>query len=372
MSLKPKDLGVTNKELTVDQVAKILKTNIPKQSKAPVTQYLQLLVKYFQSLSPKIKEEIIEVYTTNKKKIAPHLADIKNDFGEIIGGMATISQQLLKEFYKNQNFSKGKVEYPVASNEPLKDYSIIVGKTQYIISAKVAGAVSNTVKPQDIIKLIQTSKVIDKGRKKTLTETLEYKILETLGVESTLYGPGLALAMFKDKAKAKQKNAMTKHIPINKFPGVSEYKTEFAKISEEVNTSKKTSTIYTGKIMNNIIASSQFKAYGKTHGVNFNSVRWADLILFFEYVLQNASKDTPKALDFGALFIDAITSQVHYIKMQLNTTTGLPEFEAHASVKPPTGKVISNFKADDMFLRSKSSKYKDGRYRLKDKVGIQT
>jgi hypothetical protein len=53
-------------------------------------------------------------------------------------------------------------------------------------------------------------------------------------------------------------------------------------------------------------------------------------------------------------------------------TFGIPKFEAYASVRTNKGKGISNFDAGSIYIRSKSSMYKDGRYRLKDKMGIQT
>lgn len=118
-----------------------------------------------------------------------------------------------------------------------------------------------------------------------------------------------------------------------------------------------------------MLKSKPFLAYSSTRGVG-SPVTWADIVLFAEYSLEKISRS--KVLDFGQLFIDAITSQVHYVKLSIDGSSGIPKFEAYASVTTGKGKTISNMDAGSIFMRSKSSMYKDGRYRLKDKMGIQT
>lgn len=371
MSLKPKDMIKTNTKLSVDDVVSQLKKNIPKQSKEPVRKYLELIVEHFVKPTTTSTENIKKHYAANKTDINKEMNSIKTDFGEIIGGVATVNQELLKPFYSKINFKTGQLDYPTAANEPLKDYSVHVNKTEYVISAKIAGATSNTVKPQDILMLIEKSKVLSPKRKKDLAGSVEYKMLQILQEENTSRGSAAALSYFKEKASSQLKTKLGRHIDVSKIPSQSNFKSEFSNISENINVGKKTSKTYTGTAYKGIISSTKFKSYGQTHNVDFKNVTWADLVLYFDYVIQNASKDTPKALDFGQLFIDAITSQVHYIKLTVDSS-GVPIFTAHASVTPPGGKNISNFNAKDIYIRSKGSKYKDGRYRLKDKLGIQT
>jgi hypothetical protein len=371
MSLKPKDMIITNKIVSVNELTKQLNANISKNSKDPVQAYLELLVDHFNKPTTQSKEEIKKHYVANKTEINGHMSTIKNDFGEILGGIATVNQELLKKFYPTVSFkTKGTLEYPTAANEPLKDYSVYVDKQEYIISAKIAGATSNTVKPQDIVALIEKSRALTAKRKKEIQSTLEYSILKILQDENILRGPGAALSYFKDNAPASLKTRMEKHIIVSAIPSVAVFQIEFASISTNISVGKGTSNPYRGEAYKNIIKSTKFKEYGKTHGVG-KIVNWADIVLYFEYVIQNASKKDPKVLDFGQLFIDAITSQIHYIKLSIDSS-GVPTFDAHVSVKPPGGKNISNFNTKDIYLRSKSSKYKDGRYRLKDKIGIQT
>lgn len=375
MKLQPKDLGITNKKIKLSQlktqVSKALSKN--KELNRPTKAYLDLLIDYFHKPDAKIEKKIASLYETNKKELASTIAAVKTDFGEVLGGMACLSQKLMKTFFPSVNFSNGEIFYPPKQNEPLTDYSIFVGKTQYNISAKIAGGTSNPVKPQDIITLIDNSKVIPKDRLKAIKNSLEYNLLKILGENSTLLGSGLALCTFKEKASQSQKTKMEKYVPMSTIPSVSDFMSEFEDINTKINTQQYTSKIYSGKKFDKMISSAAFKNYAKTHQTDLRRVTWADLVLFFEYVIEKSSKDKSKAIDIGDLFIDAITSQVYYVKLDFNTKTGLPEFEVMASVRQGnSGKTISNFKAEDLFIRSKSSKYKDGRYRLKDKIGVQT
>lgn len=370
INVKPANLIQTNKVISVGQVAGDLNKNIPKNTVDPVKTYLQLLTKLYTSPTKGIEKQITDHYVANKKEINAEMSSIKNDFGEILGGIAAVNKNLLTKFYSDVNFTRGSLEYPTAQNEPLKDYSIFVGKTEFIISAKIAGTTSNTVKPQDIMGLIDRSRQISAERKRELKNTIEYKVLDILGKENTVKGPLKALSYVCSHLKdSKKKTALKTMLDLDKFPSSGAVDGELAKVSANINTSKKTSNPYKGTTFKSLLSSKPFLAYSSTRGVG-SPPTWADIVLFAEYTLEKMSK--AKILDFGQLFIDAITSQVHYVKLSIDGLTGIPKFEAYASVKPNKGKPISNFEAGSIFMRSKSSMYKDGRYRLKDKMGIQT
>lgn len=370
INLKPANLITTNKIVSVRKITGELQKNIPENSDDPITTYLQLVLQMYSSPSKNIEKQIKEHFTKNKQKILVEMSSIKNDFGEILGGIAAVNQNLLGKFYNNVNFSGSSLEYPLAQNEPLKDYSIFIGKTEYVISAKISGATSNTVKPQDILKLIDKSSSISAKRKNELKSSLEYQVLDILGTENTLKGPLKALSYVCSNLKdTKKKAALKSIIDVASVPTTGLIQGELAKITQNVNTSKKTSNAYEGKTFAKILKSKQFAAYSSTRGIG-DPPTWADIVLFSEYCLEKMSRS--KVLDFGQLFLDAITSQVHYIKLSVDNSSGIPTFEAYASVKPSNGKTISNFNAESIFMRSKSSMYKDGRYRLKDKMGIQT
>lgn len=235
VNIKPANLIQTNKIITVGQVTTDLNKNIPKNTDDPVKTYLQLLVKMYASPTKTIEKQIREHYTANKKEINAEMSAIKNDFGEILGGIATINQNLLSKFYAGVNFSGGKLEYPTAQNEPLKDYSVFVGKTEYVISAKIAGATSNTVKPQDIMGLISRSNFIPPKRKKDLADSIEYKVLDILGKENTVKGPLKALAYVCNNIKdAKKKTALKAIIDLTTFPTTAAIESEMTKITSNI------------------------------------------------------------------------------------------------------------------------------------------
>lgn len=369
-NLKPANLITTNKVVSVQKITSDLNKNIPENSEDPITTYLKLLVEMYSSPSKNTEKQIKDHYGKNRQKINAEMSSIKNDFGEILGGIATVNQNLLNKFYSKINFTGGNLEYPIAQNEPLKDYSVFVGDKEFIISAKISGATSNTVKPQDIMKLIDKSFTMSAQSKKDLQNTLEYKVLDILGTENTLKGPVKAIAYICTHLKDnKKKMALRTIIDVVSFPNLGSAEGELSKINQNVNTSKKTSNPYKGKTFAGILKSKQFAAYAASRSVG-DPPTWADIVLFCEQAIEKMTKT--KILDFGELFLDAITSQVHYVKLSVDTSTGIPKFEAYASVKLDKGKKISNFDAGSIYMRSKSSMYKDGRYRLKDKMGIQT
>jgi hypothetical protein len=245
INLKPAKLITTNKIVPVSKVVTDLNKNIPKNSDEPVTTYLKMLIDMYTTPSKAAEKKIKDYYAANKKAITADMSKIKNDFGEILGGIAAVNRNLLAQFYPTTNFVKGSLEYPTAQNEPLKDYSIHVGGKEYIISAKIAGATSNTVKPQDVMKLINQSSAITAQRKKELFSTIEYKVLDILGQENTMCGPIKALSYLCHNVKdVKKKKALEAYIDVKSFPEPSSVLSDLLKINANINTSQQTSNPY--------------------------------------------------------------------------------------------------------------------------------
>lgn len=118
---------------------------------------------------------------------------INNDFGEVLGPLAVVKKKLLP-----LSMSTTKVFIPGRSNEPLLDYKLIATKgsdiTVYKISAK-SGDTTNTLKPGDVIKLIdEEHKILSKHKNSD-----EYKVLKLLAENSWKEGPIKALAHLKSK-----------------------------------------------------------------------------------------------------------------------------------------------------------------------------
>lgn len=111
------------------------------------------------------------------------LSTINNDFGEVLGPLAVRSRNLLPLAGKAIVFIPGR------SNEPLLDYKITDSKKQWKISAK-SGETTNTLKPGDVIQLIEEDGTTDKNfYYKKWKKTPQYNVIKILSEGSTKQGP---------------------------------------------------------------------------------------------------------------------------------------------------------------------------------------
>ena len=115
------------------------------------------------------------------------ISTVNNDFGELLGPLSIQSRNLLPI-----NFSEAKIFIPGRSNEPLLDYRIEDSTKEYKISAK-SGETTNTLKPGDVVKLIQDNPKW-KGK-------IEFDILEILNDNGWKQGPIEACFYLKQKGK---------------------------------------------------------------------------------------------------------------------------------------------------------------------------
>ena len=111
---------------------------------------------------------------------------IQNYYAEVIGPIACIHRGILAGIVPTSGLSSANIYMPPDS-EKLYDYKLIVGKNEYLISAKTAKGISNQVKPQFV-----TSITLQSGKLGTLATTKEFRLLEILGsstvVAGALYG----------------------------------------------------------------------------------------------------------------------------------------------------------------------------------------
>lgn len=119
---------------------------------------------------------------------------INNDFGEILGPIAIQANGLLPIDYKS-----AVVKVPGRSNEPLLDYKITDKNKEYKISAK-SGTTTNTLKPGDVISLVEADKSLAKKWKKTP----QFKVLEILNEGTTKQGPIDAAVWLKNNGYEKE------------------------------------------------------------------------------------------------------------------------------------------------------------------------
>ena len=146
----------------------------------PLKSYLRLLVEYWSGTAAaggKIKKLYPAI-----KDIIP-INDINKDFSEVLGPLAVIKHNILAGT-GHRVTATSPIFIPVRPNEPLMDYKV----GTVVISAK-SGTTTNTVKPADILGLLQKqSSLITKYK-----PTKEYQILQILLENPALLGPVAAV-----------------------------------------------------------------------------------------------------------------------------------------------------------------------------------
>lgn len=189
--------GITDVQIPLSQYAEKVEQGIKNTDKldSKQKQLLLALLKYHVTFSS-ADLTVLKRTFASLKDVLP-LSTINNDFGEVLGPLA-----ILKKKFLPINVRTCSVFLPSRSNEPLLDYKIYdrEKKTEYKISAK-SGDTTNTLKPGDVLMLIDES---DKMKKKHQS-TDQYKVLKLLKENSWKEGPILALNYLKDKNFAEAK-----------------------------------------------------------------------------------------------------------------------------------------------------------------------
>lgn len=186
--LQPRDFGIIGSNyLTPEQIYSKVDSVLSKDRSLslPVKNYAKYLLEY--SMGSKAKN------TSNMKLIDnTSMNNIMKNYTEVIGALSAINLGLFKSLNIS---SKSLINFPAAQNEPLLDYSVKDGSKVYKISAK-AGKTTNTLKPADIVSIIdKTKSLYDKWSSRP-----EYKVMYALNEGSMVGGTLLACAqLIQDK-----------------------------------------------------------------------------------------------------------------------------------------------------------------------------
>ena len=282
-AIKPQNFSLDGIHLSVDDIQKLVKKNMGdiQELKDVIKEYLIFLTQ------ATAKPNSSMTFKHFDKILVGELKGIAKNFGEVLSGIAVLSNSKL---FPNLNIKKtDKVFFPKSLTEGLYDFSItgnVAGKVKekYLFSVKamLKGGSPNTVKPEDIIRLINNSS----KAKKTWGETHQYKILKILGEQSIRYGPLEAIKYLISK-NIKLDNAL---VPKDMQKRFESYKT----VSQ----------------IDNLIKQDQKKRSKKVD----------DLLKGAENFIEYISRTR---LDFTQLFLDAINSQVYYIIVRDMGTSGV-------------------------------------------------
>lgn len=314
-SLKPQAFNVKDQQYSFSVYKKTVLDSIEnrKDLSAELRLYLLDLFDYHAGGSTS-KQKLVKTFSKVKGSIP--LSSINKDFGEVVGPVAILENNLFSKVKVNLSKGSSKIYVPPRPNEPLMDYAIIVGDKQYTISAK-SGDSTNTVKPDAIINLLaKNDKILKKWQK-----TDQYKILSILNQESGKEGPVKAVAAL------------------------------YPKIISPAAAASFTSTDYDKDLFADFIKNNLYLKMKKNPTV---------LEISYEAEKVIYEKTRSGELDMNDIFADAIENKVYYVKFAINNT-GVGEFDL--IVADDIRKVKSGRKA---FLRSKNGYSRSG-----DKMGIQ-
>lgn len=318
--LKPQQLGLLDKPYNIMAAYSIVKRELThgnnwnkwKEMKLQPNPFVRSYALYLLDAAIGHKPDASKIRVMLSSIEKKELNDIHNDYGEIIGPMFILSQP--KKLFPTLHLSKTDMIYwPVRLNEPLYDFKIIKNHVEYKFSSK-AGTTTNTIKPDDMIKLIDANPKL----KKKWGNTPEYLVMKTLDEHPGRVGPFYALLAYNEKS--------TKKIPLNK-----------AHINTEIHMAE------SGSI------ASMAPALKKQVIENLISA---------EKVLVDLSKNS---LNYTDMFYEAISSEIFYINWLNTDSMGIPIFHTageSSGTKDSTRKKV--------VFRSKNSIN-----HARDKLGLQ-
>lgn len=314
VKLKPQTFGIGETKYNIEDYVDLVLSNIEERTDIlpELKTYLQALVLYYAGF-----EDLTYLKQCYRNNFP--FNDIKKDYGEVIGPIAIIKKQILKDNgIKIPTNNTPKIYMPSRPNEPLMDYSIISGDKTYVISAK-SGTTTNVVKPKDIIDLLSKSPI----KLKKYESTQQFKILKQLSDNGIVDGAILAAS----------------ELPGGPSP-------EAAKdVKNKLSSGSYKDDKYDLNLMSSFINSNEYLRKQKKPTLN-------QIMYECEKLIVDKSK---RGLDFAPIFKDAVENQVIYVKFDMQGN--IPKFD-----------VIMN---EDFGVRRVFLRTKNGYTRRSDRIGIQ-
>lgn len=191
IKLKPQDFKFFRKELwRVDELSKALVDEIEERTdlEPKLKNYLIALTTYYGSRNQSALATVKQTYSMDM----PGMNEIQKDYGEIIGAMACITKGLLKKEHPEIPVS-AMMNFPLRGNEPLVDYYIQFSNHKVSVSAK-SGTTTNTLKPTDVIKLLESQGKTNKWKHEQI-----YKVMELVSDTSIIEFPFHAINVTEKK-----------------------------------------------------------------------------------------------------------------------------------------------------------------------------
>ena len=184
IKLKPQDFKLLKKEsLKADELAKGLIDEIEERQdlEADLKTYLIMLTKYWAKIDNTSAADVRKTFGDFRG-----INEIQKDYGEMLGAIACVKHKIMAPQVKLS--TNPTLIFPLRGNEPIVDYYIQDSqKVRYSISAK-SGSTTNTLKPADVITLLEQKNLLRKYNTSKVK-----KILEMISQYSTVQFPFQAI-----------------------------------------------------------------------------------------------------------------------------------------------------------------------------------
>ncbi len=184
--LDPRAFNMAGDALTFPEYKKLLLAGLGKLPK-DLGLYLDLVVGYLNG--EKVSDDILKK-SLAKPSVKDHKRKILTDFGETLGPLGVVRFKLF-----DGNERDVRIQYPTRQNEGMYDYmmSFNGGDSWRKISAKAKTGKSNTVKPGDILKLLEGAKIPPQLK-------TAYEFVKLISENTTNEGSQIAMKYLQSKS----------------------------------------------------------------------------------------------------------------------------------------------------------------------------
>jgi len=277
--LKPSELGVTGRKRTISE-------------------HESLVLKKLNSLTNKkvasVCKDILLSKSGDKISIPAgvtqqHLNEITNYFAEVAGPVLAVKSNLISGI-RMTNLC----EYSSSDTEALYDFVVYKNNKPLLISNKALEGATNTLKPGNVIQILNESS--NAALKKKWEKTTPYKVMKVLDESNVVSGPITAIRNFYPQT----------------FPGIKQ--ADYNKVIDIMSTgneAKIPKNQVPDPFMKIIMANPDAAGNFKKHGAALASM----INFLFEKELSKYSKNDPL---YHELFVDVTSKSVLFMKFGID------------------------------------------------------
>jgi hypothetical protein len=318
IKLKPQDFKCFVKETwNVNELAAALIDEIEEREdlQPDLKTYATMLVKYWSKTDTSVTAESFR----KLKQPDRGINELNKDFGEILGAMACIKHNILKD---NKITSSSKMMFPLRGNEPLIDYYIL-GREKISVSAK-SGSTTNTLKPSDILNLLES--------KRSSYRSQSLDLMRVIRDNTTVQFPFMAVNMFSKGILSDAAIEEAKKFKVSDFAQKN----------------------YSYELFEDLIKLIQIPGSSTRVPPSVGQIFY-----YTEKYIINKANTTP-AYNPTAAFIEATKGQVIYVRFKITPTFPQGEFSVEISDS-----------MDEKVQKQVKWRSKNATNRAADKLGVQ-